>query len=676
MEWLAHRAPLSVRLGASIAAILASLAFATGASAALNEAERLRDLNPGPLGSSPHGGVPFGHQIVFRASNPSVGDEPWVTDGTAAGTMPLEVVPGATGSVPGDFTSLGDVVVFLAIGPGGDELWRTDGTPSGTTRVRDINPGPASSNPRSFIDLGDQAVFRANDGATGVEPWRTDGTAAGTSRVADVNPGPGNGVGGFFFPERLGNHVLFNGIEPVAGSELWRLPVAGSGADLVANIALVGGSQPLQLTPVGDTVFFTADDGIVGRELWRSDGQPGGDYQLVEDFDNAATDSGIGGIRALGDHVFFPVEGDGNGTELWRADESGAEIVRDINPAGDSNPQNLTAAGNWLYFTANDGTNGRELWRSDGEPAGTTEMVADINPAGSSPCGSPGITPLGDEVFFCASDGSTGNELWRSNGTEAGTSRVADLNPGAPSSAPTSLAVHGDTLYFAANDGVTGTEPWTVDTGRPDTAIVSGPAAGSRIADRTPSFQLGSTAVDLARFECSPSGAEGSFRPCAGRDGSAVVARLADGDHLLTFRAVDVRDNADRNPAQVALSVDGTAPRVVLKGKRLKLKGKRTIRAKLLCKSSEVSGPCRGRLALKTAKRLKVGGKRKKVTLGKKKFRLKPGKAKRVRVKLRRKPARLVRSNAAARRVKVGGTARDALGNSRKFKKRLRLRVP
>lgn len=34
-----------------------------------------------------------------------------------------------------------------------------------------------------------------------------------------------SGAGGFFFSVRFGEHVLFNGIEPVAGSELWRLPV-------------------------------------------------------------------------------------------------------------------------------------------------------------------------------------------------------------------------------------------------------------------------------------------------------------------------------------------------------------------------------------------------------------------------------------------------------------------
>ena len=409
MESSAPMVRLSMRLGASIAVAVCTLAVAaSGAWAALGEPAQVADINPGPAGSSAFATTAYGRSVVFRAGNPTIGDEPWISDGTVAGTVPLEVAPGPGSSAPGSFTPVGDRLVFLAVGVGGDELWGTDGTAAGTAPVLDINPGPASSNPRSFLSLGDEAVFSADDGSSGTEPWRTDGTAAGTSQIADVNPGAPNGASGFFFPVRLGNHVLFRASEPVAGSELWRSPVAGSGADLVANIALGGGSAPLELTPVGDTLFFIADDGVVGRELWRSDGEPGGDYALVEDFDGAATDSGVTGLTAFKDHVYFAVDGDGNQVELWRSDRTpaGTEIVKDINPVGIPTPQDLTALGGWLYFAANDGTTGRELWRSDGVPGGTTERVADINPGGNGPCSPPHLTQIANLIYFCANDGT------------------------------------------------------------------------------------------------------------------------------------------------------------------------------------------------------------------------------------------------------------------------------
>ncbi len=33
-----------------------------------------------------------------------------------------------------------------------------------------------------------------------------------------------------------------------------------------------GGSNPLYLTPNGTTLYFTANDGVHGQELWRSQG--------------------------------------------------------------------------------------------------------------------------------------------------------------------------------------------------------------------------------------------------------------------------------------------------------------------------------------------------------------------------------------------------------------------
>ena len=69
------------------------------------------------------------------------------------------------------------------------------------------------------------------------------------------------------------------------------------------------------------------------------------------------------------------------GTELWRSDGSGPGtfMVSDIYPASSSLPSHLFAFGGLLYFQADDGMSGIELWRSDGTSAGTN-LVKDINP--------------------------------------------------------------------------------------------------------------------------------------------------------------------------------------------------------------------------------------------------------------------------------------------------------
>lgn len=651
----------SIRLGASLLGVC--LLGPSAAAGSVDVAERVADIRAGAGGSVPFGGIPFDRGIIFRALGDGVGTEPWISDGTAAGTTPLEVQPGPASSNPGAFTDIGDEVVFLAVGTSGDELWRTDGTQAGTTNVLDINPGVASSSPRGFLDIGDAAVFSAIDATTGREPWRTDGTAAGTFRVADVNPGLPGGAANFFFPEQMGDHVYFRANEPVAGSELWRMPTSGASAELVANVAPAGSSSPLQLVPADGNLFFTAEEPTVGRELWRTTGQPG-NFTLVDDYDSGATDSGIGPIVAFGNAVYFPVEGNSAGVELWQADAAGTQMVADINPAGDSEPSFQTPVGQWLYFFAIGPGNGNELWRSDGVPGGTTELVKDINPTGSSPCAIPSVTVLADEIFFCAHDNVSGNELWRSDGTAAGTTMVADINPGGASSSPSGMVVHGDTLYFSADDGTTGSELWAIDTGAPDTTLVSGPAA--RTDDRTPALQLSSTALDLAGYECSPTGATGSWVDCGGRDGAVEFPALEDGEYSLALRAVDVRDNADASPVRVPLIVDDTGPEVVLKGK-LKPSGERAIKAKLLCKGSELSGPCEGKVTLKPAK----GSKAK---LAKGKFKLTPGKAKRVKLKTTKRGRAIVADAGGPLKVVAAGKPRDALGNAGKFRAKTKLR--
>ena len=169
---------------------------------------------------------------------------------------------------------------------------------------------------------------------------------------------------------------------------------------LVADVNTDGeGSEPAGFTLVDSRLFFTADDGIHGRELWMSD-------------DGAA-----------------PV------------------MVADVNPSGASNPSGLFATNTGiLYFAATDGASGAELWRSDGTDTGTYR-VADINvgPSSSSPKGF--VTYAGFTYFNATTygSGSTGSELWRTDGTAAGTTLAADLDPGPGSSDPQDLTVvdHG-----------------------------------------------------------------------------------------------------------------------------------------------------------------------------------------------------------------------------------------
>src|SRR6516162_3250457 len=96
------------------------------------------------------------------------------------------------------------------------------------------------------------------------------------------------------------------------------------------------GSNPRLITEVNGLVFFSANDGIHGNELWESNGTAAGTF-----------------------------------------------LVKDINGTKNSGPYYPTNVNGTLFFGAFDGTHGAELWESNGTAAGTF-LVKDINPGASS----------------------------------------------------------------------------------------------------------------------------------------------------------------------------------------------------------------------------------------------------------------------------------------------------
>src|SRR5262249_38132291 len=158
--------------------------------------------------------------------------------------------------------------------------------------------------------------------------------------------------------------------------------------------------------------------------------------------------------------LFFTANDGRNGRELWKSDGTarGTELVRDIDPGTSAfgGPGGLAAAGGELVLSANDGGNGRALWKGEGTRGGTV-VEKDIQPGSSygSPLGSYPhyLTNVGGTLFFAANDGTHSLELWKSDGTAAGTVLVKDINPSTAfggGSSPFELTAVGGTLYFTA----------------------------------------------------------------------------------------------------------------------------------------------------------------------------------------------------------------------------------
>jgi RHS repeat-associated protein len=242
-----------------------------------------------------------------------------------------------------------------------------------------------------------------------------------------------------------------------------------------------GSSSPSAGVTIGNTYFFSANDGSHGSELWKSDGTAIGTL-LVKDIQSGSSGSSpsLGNAAVMSSTLFFSANDGTNGTELWKSDSSaaGTVLVKDIR-AGSSGslPNNLTVVNGTLFFTANDGTNGTELWKSDGTTAGTV-LVKDIQ-SGSGSSLSGNLTVLNGTLLFTAFDGTNGAELWKSNGTTAGTVLVKDIQTGSGWSSPGNFVVMNNVLFLSADNGTNGTELWQSDGTTAGTVLVKDVRSGS-----------------------------------------------------------------------------------------------------------------------------------------------------------------------------------------------------
>jgi len=458
----------------------------------------VKDINPGSSNSNITYFTPNGNTLFFRATNGTNGEELWKSDGTSSGTvMVKDINPGASNGV-GDYlpvgesmSVLGSTLYFLGNdGTNGAELWKSDGTSSGTVMVKDINPG-AGSYPGRMTAVGDTLYFGADDGTNGDELWKSNGTLVGTTMVKNISPGTACTEGGLIGP---------------------------------------CSSYVNSLTALGSSIFFRANDGTNGLEFWKTDGTSSGTV-MVKDINPGTSCTSFGttspcsstvlDLKVAGSTLFFRADDGTNGSELWKSDgtSSGTVMVKDINPGASCNsfgvtgpcsssasdPSNVVVLGNTYYFVADDGTNGSELWKSDGTSSGTV-IVKNTN-AGTSctrfgttgPCSSTtnNLTVVSNALYFAADDGSNGLELW-----------VSDPARSAPvTNSPTTTAPNTTPTTAVSN-----TTPSTTTTApKSTTTTVAQQVAATTTTTTIPTFSksaVSSTAIAKIAAITVPAGAK------------------------------------------------------------------------------------------------------------------------------------------------------------------------
>lgn len=391
------------------------------------------DINPTNASSTPDADfATLNGFVYFTAFRPAEGRELWRTDGSSGGTtLVKDIINGPTGSNTTDayhlFSNNSYLLLSVRTTTEGAELWKSDGTGTGTIPLGDLNPGIASSNPDNFYPYDNLVIFQATDAAHGTEYWKTNGTAGGTSILKDINPGPGN-VYSFVnipYPFRFNDKLFFIANDGVHGDEVWSTDGSELNTVILKDIqsAPISSTSIFNAVKVGGKFFFTSSDINTRFEMWQSDGTPGG-------------------------------------TTLFKAfsptDYGGSPFIF---PPYDIDFVNLTVTqplfqGNKFFFTAGTVAEGVELWVTDGTLPGT-RMVKNIGPGAADGVSFGSYAYTLSNFYFGANNTTKGLEVWKSDGTELGTDIVADINPNAANSDPILYYyVTNGRLFFNATDNI------------------------------------------------------------------------------------------------------------------------------------------------------------------------------------------------------------------------------
>ena len=188
-----------------------------------------------------------------------------------------------------------------------------------------------------------------------------------------IKEGNDYGFGQYNVITRSNNQLFFTASDAVHGEELWKTDGTTAGTVLIKDINPDGHSIPFNLNFLGDILYFTADDGTNGYELWYTQNTGATSKStnaittaLFKNINTIATESSNPTNFIVFDgKMYFTADNGTNGIELWESDGSvgGTKLKQDINPTGDSNPRDFIISNNLLYFSADDGTNGDELWK-------------------------------------------------------------------------------------------------------------------------------------------------------------------------------------------------------------------------------------------------------------------------------------------------------------------------
>lgn len=207
-------------------------------------------------------------------------------------------------------------------------------------------------------------------------------------------------------------------------------------------------SYPHTFVQVGTDLFFLADNGTFGEEVWKHD-LTNGSVTRVTDINPGANSAGIDYLFPFDGYIYLNAQAS-FGNRLHRLDPATSEIEQLSDGEYVADPGSFVVYRDTLYFTARPSSSNSKLYRFN---TGTDEieLVLDFDPNINTE--SIGNLLVYDDVFyFTAREELYGNELYSFNVDTFEPTRLTDLVSGPGGAGISWMTPYDGKIYFSAED--------------------------------------------------------------------------------------------------------------------------------------------------------------------------------------------------------------------------------
>lgn len=314
-----------------------------------------------------------------------------------------------------------------------------------------------SSNVIIFNQKSNHIYYTAFNGVanTGYHVYRMDTV---TGEKTDLYP---SGFGGLYTPKLFGTDYYFACNTVQYGQEMCKL----DSNDVITVLDFIPGSSSYSLTDImvtGDYLFFQANDGIHGSELYMHDPLLDS-FSMIQDLTVGAGNSVWQKMFVVNDKYYGIASQNGGVEQLFYLDDNAigdplVNLTLALTPRGVI-PTILIKENN-VYFFAFSGEDVINIYKLNTVDNSITKQTSftDNQTSGF------GFVEVGNYVYISANDGVHGPELVKVDLTNSGCSSgncsysIIDINNGSSGSTPMTPKKIANKLYFSANDGSHGME--------------------------------------------------------------------------------------------------------------------------------------------------------------------------------------------------------------------------